>query len=87
MHGHGAARSERVCTDVLQGESWPCSPHSLALYPDDDNDAGGADGAETLRGGVVADGGGWITALFLESEEGIDAGSDKVGFWRLGKKV
>ena len=58
MYGHGTARSEKVCPHFPQGKAESCSPHSLALHPNDSNDAGGADGAETLRGGVVADGSG-----------------------------
>ena len=69
-----------MCPDILWGKAESCSPHVLALRPDDGDDAGGADGAEILRGGVVADGGGWITALFPELEEDIETGSDRSGF-------
>ena len=64
-----------------------CSPYLLALCTDDGDDAGGTDGAENLRSGVVSDRGGRITALFLEPEEDIDDGLDRAELWRTGPKV
>ena len=87
MRGHVTTRVDRVFTNFLQGGGELCSPNSLVLRPDDGNDAGGADRVETLRGRVVAYGGGWITVLFLESKEDIDAGSDRAGFQRFEPKL
>ena len=80
VHVHVNARAEIVCPNILRGKAKWHIPHSLALRPGDGDDGGGADGEETLRGGVVADRGVWITALFPKSKEYIDAKSDRSGF-------
>ena len=83
MHGHGSARAERVRTNVLWGKSKSVRAHSLALRPDDRDDARGADGAATLSGRVVADCDSRATCMFSQAEEDVDARSNWAGCWGL----
>ena len=76
MHGHGSARSERVRSGIFWGESKSGHAHSLALRPDDGNDVGSADRAETLSGRVVANWGGRVASMFLQAEEDVEAHSN-----------
>ena len=83
MHGHGSARAERVGSDIFLGESESGRAHTFALCPDGGDDNGGADRAETLRGRVVTDCGGGITAMLSLAEEDIDPCSNWAGSWAL----
>ena len=65
-----------MCPDVFWGESEFGRTHSLALRPEDSDGDGGADRAETSRGRVVTDCGGWITAMFALAEEDVEARSN-----------
>ena len=76
MHGHGSAIAERVCPDVFWGESKSGRAHSLALRPEDNDDDGGADQAETLRSRVVSECDGRITAMLPLAEEDVDTRSN-----------
>ena len=87
MHGHGSARAERVCPDVFWGKSESGRTHSLALCPEDSDDYGGADRSETLRGRVVAECGGRITAMFVLAEEDVDVRSNWAGGRALQSEV
>ena len=53
--------------------------HSLALRPEEGDDDGGADQAETPRGRVVVDCIGRITAMFTLAEEYVDDCSNWAG--------
>ena len=68
MHGHGSARAEIVRSGVFWGKSESGRSHSQALGSDDSDDAGCADGAEAMIGGIITDGGGGITPLVAEAE-------------------
>ena len=76
MHGHGSSRSERVCTKIFWGKSESGCAHSLALPPDDGDDVGGAEQAETLNSRVVSGYGGRITSMLSQAEEDVDAPSN-----------
>ena len=56
MHGHGSARAEILCSDVFWGEAKSGCSHSQVLGSNDGNDAGCADGAEAIIGGIISDG-------------------------------
>ena len=87
MHGHGSARAERLSPDVFWGESESGRAHSLALHPEDSDNDGGAYRAETLRGRVVTDCGGRITAMLFLAKEDVDACSNWAGGQALRSKV
>ena len=87
MHGHGSARAEIVSPGVFWGESESGRAHSLALCPEDGDNDGSADRAETLRGRVVADCGGRITAMLSQVEEDVDAHSNWAGGRSLRSEV
>ena len=87
MHGHGSDRAERVCPGVFWGESESGRAHSLALRPEDGDDDGGADQAETLRGRVFANCGGPITAILSLVEEDVDTRSNWAGGRTLQSEV
>ena len=59
-------------SDIFWGESESGCAHSLALCLEQGDDNGGADRAETLRGGLVTDCGGGITAMLSLAEDDID---------------
>ena len=67
MHRHGSPRVERVCYGVFWGIAKSGRSHPQALGSDDGDDAGCADGAEAMIGGLIADGGGGITPLVTEA--------------------
>ena len=79
MHGHGSARAEIVGSDIILGKSESSCAHSLALCPEKGDDNGGADRAETVRGGVVTNCGCGITAMLLLTEEDVDPRSNWAG--------
>ena len=87
MHGRGSSRAERLCPDVFWGKSKSGRNHSFAFRPEDGDDDGSADRAETLRGRVVADCGGQITAMISLVEEDVDACSNWSGGRALQSKV
>ena len=87
MHGHGSVRAERVCTDVFWGKSESGRSHLLVIRPDDGDDVGGADQAETLRGRVFSDCGSRITSMFSQAEEDVDARSNWAGCWALRSEM
>ena len=72
-----------MCTDVFRGESESGCAHLLALRPEDSDDDGGADKAETLRGRVVSDCGSQITFMFAQVEKDVDARSNWAGCWGI----
>ena len=73
MHGHGSARADIVRSDIFWSEAKSGRSHLQALGSDDGNDVGCADGAESMIGGIIADGGGGITPLVAQAEEDVDA--------------
>ena len=79
VNGHGSVIAERVCRDVVWGESESGRTYSLVLRPENGDDDGGADRAETLRGRVVADCGGRITSMLSLAEGNVDASSKWAG--------
>ena len=76
-----------MCTNVFWGESESGRALLFALCPGDGDDDGGADRAETMRGRVVADCGGRITAMLLLAEEDVDARSNWAGGRALQSEV
>ena len=47
LHGHGSARAERVCLNIFWGKYEYGRAHLLALRPEEDDDDGCDDRAET----------------------------------------
>ena len=76
VHGHGSARSKRVRSNIFWGESKSGRPHLLGLGPDDGNDTGSANWAESLSSGKVANRGGGFTAELSQAKEDVDAHSN-----------
>ena len=87
VHGHGSTRAERVRTGIFWGESESGRSHWLTLHPDDGNDVGDTDQAETLRGRVVSDCGGLITSMLSQAGEDVDARSNWAGCQALRSEV
>ena len=74
-------------SNIFRGKSESSRAHTFALCLEQGDDNGGADRAETLRGGVVTDCGGGITAMLSLTEEDIDPCSNWAGGWALRSKV
>ena len=87
MHGHGSARAERVRSNIFWGKVNSGRSHSQALGSNDSDDVGCADGAETMIGGIIADGGGGITPLVAQAEEDVNARLDWAGCGGLQTEV
>ena len=72
MHGHGSAKVERVRTDVFWGKAELGCSDQKCLGPKDRDGVQGADRAEPLSGGIVANGGGSWAPMFAHAEEDVD---------------
>ena len=87
MYGHGSVRAERGCSDVFWGKAQSGRSHSQALGSDDGNNFGCSDRAESMIGGIIADGVGRITPLVAQTEEDVDDCFDWAGYGRLGTEA
>ena len=87
MHGHGSARAERACPDVFWGKAEPGGSDPNGLGPKYRDDVRGADGADPLSSGIVADGGGSWAPMFAHAKEDVDPFSHWVGCCRLRSEV
>ena len=74
-------------SNIFWGESESGCAHSLALCPEKGDNNGGADRVETLRGRVVTDCGGAITAMLSLAEEDVDPLSNWTGGRALRSEV
>ena len=83
MHGSGSARADRVRPSVFWGKAKPGCSDLNGLGPKDRDDVQGADRAEPLSGGIVADGGGSWAPMFVHAEEDVDPHSHWAGCFRL----
>ena len=80
MHGHGSARAERVHYDIFWGESKSVCLNCYGLGLEDHNDVQGADREDPVVGvRVVADRGGSRVPIFENTEEDVDARSNRTG--------
>ena len=73
VHYHGSTRAERVCPDVLWGESKSGRAQYLGLGPDDGDYILGAHRAEPLNGRTVDDWGGGVASVFLQAEDDVNS--------------
>ena len=77
------APPERIeCVPTSSGAN-PSLAHLIALCPEENDDYGGAERAETWRGRVFADCGGQITAMFALAEEDVDTRLNWADRWAL----